>query len=518
MKRDSRLLSAGLLLLVAVVIAIFSYNTIWLGDDITFAYNISIQDQSAVIESFSDLIVSQNAHYFSGNGRYIAHVIVQAFCGLWGHLPFAIANGLAYICFFLMLFRLCGVSLRNFRSVATVVLLALLTFQTKTTPSCQVGYIWTFTLTMAFLNLFFRGKYDYKWWQLIPLAIFCIIAGNGQEALNLGVSGALIIYWCTNMRKFTLAQYLMMVAFGLGTLIICLSPASQSRAADMHGHRLSDLICGYLMLPFVLRTTYILFAIVIKKCVIDKLSLKQLYKENAFYWNAWFILLVFNLIIGIFCNRQLFGMELMALILSMRLLARKRIGNTMLCVAGVLLLLLYVQQWRLVSSQKEAFNWVERQYVENNDGKVFIDGLPKIWVPFDTKFTPTLSWLDSDIYDKITLNKYLHTKYPERPECRILPTFLKGKENEPLKSQIVPTSRPGEFLLIKNKNDTAVFAMHRTCFIPLFDKFIENYTEIELTPDLLCTEGKEWVAQCITINYNNDVLDLLTKRELLLKK
>lgn len=288
MARDKRFLSAALLLLVAAVVGVFSYNNAWIGDDMRYMFDYSDGHRSEIVRSFGDVIASQNAHYFQVNGRYVAHVIVQCFCGMWGHLPFAVANAAAYICFFLILFRLCDVRLRNFKAVATVVLLSLLTFQTKMVPSCQVGYIWMFTLTMVFLYLFFRTDYHYKWWQLIPVAVFCVVAGNGQEALNLGVSGALIVYWCMNWRKFTIAQYVMMVAFGLGTLIICLSPASQGRM-EKETNILSA--AGIYMMVYhmltVLRASYVLLAVTLWKKVAEKQSFGRIYTDNRFLWHVW---------------------------------------------------------------------------------------------------------------------------------------------------------------------------------------------------------------------------------------
>ena len=93
-------LSWLLLLMVAVVVGVFCYINVWLGDDINYAFSCVTERRDELIHSISDIFISQNAHYFTTNGRYVPHVFVQLFCGILGHGAFAIANGVFYVFFF----------------------------------------------------------------------------------------------------------------------------------------------------------------------------------------------------------------------------------------------------------------------------------------------------------------------------------------------------------------------------------------------------------------------------------
>lgn len=217
-----------LLLIVAVVIAVFSYMAVWLGDDINYAY--SWVDQS-LVSSIRDSIASQNVHYFVSNGRYVAHVIVQCFCGFLGHGWFAVANGLAYVLFMVLLCKITGITKSDDKNILMLTLTVLLSFQTKMVPSCQVGYIWMFSLSLLWLKYFFSDS-KYNVWQSALLIILSLLAGNSQEAISVGISGALFFYWVENRKRMSVAQYVMMIGYWIGALSNCLAPGTIDRGTS----------------------------------------------------------------------------------------------------------------------------------------------------------------------------------------------------------------------------------------------------------------------------------------------
>lgn len=71
---------------------------------------------------------------------------------------------------------------------------------------------------------------------------------------------------------------------------------------------------------YFLRATYLLMALVL--LVTRRVSLSRLYRQEAFWFNAMFFMMVFNMIVRVYCNRQLFGIEVVSIILLVKLLRR----------------------------------------------------------------------------------------------------------------------------------------------------------------------------------------------------
>jgi hypothetical protein len=175
----------------ALIIFFFSLNTAWTGDDINYRYSFC---NGKVISSISDIIQSQYTHYFNVNGRSIAHALVQLFIPILGRTAFAFFNALMHILFILQIFKIAGVDKSNFRSMLTVIFLSMTAFITKMLPTCQIGFVWMFTITLFFLNIFF-GNYKTPKSRVLTLPVLFILgilAGWSQEALIVGVGAALI--------------------------------------------------------------------------------------------------------------------------------------------------------------------------------------------------------------------------------------------------------------------------------------------------------------------------------------
>lgn len=107
------ILSIAILSIVAIIIFIFSANCVWLVDDIHYQFNMSADSHLQRINSVWDIFASQWEHYFSVNGRYVAHWLVQLFCGLLGQKVFAICNALIYIVYISFVIKLAGTNIKN---------------------------------------------------------------------------------------------------------------------------------------------------------------------------------------------------------------------------------------------------------------------------------------------------------------------------------------------------------------------------------------------------------------------
>lgn len=496
MKRQI-IISSTAILLIAAIIAFFSYNTVWLGDDINYAFDFRPDHKDEIVTSLSQIIQSLNVHYMTVNGRHIPHLLVQSFCGIWGHTAFAVANALAYIVFILALCRTCHVKIENYRGVFTVILFSLIIFQTKMVPSCQIGYIWTFTLVLIFL-LFFNSKTNYdKWWHILLLGLFSLIAGNGNEALNIGVSGALIVYWLQNIRHMTLRQYIMMIGFGIGTLFICLSPGAHERASSSIHVGAIALYQSVACMFLTLKASFAMIAIILWKKYHHKRTILSMYRANAFFFNIWIIMILFNALIGFGANRQVFGAELAAIIISIRLLKKHSFNNLWMIVSLVILTMLYIAQSNYLFRTKAYYTEAERQYSQSIDGTVYIDVNWHNHIPYSMCFSPDIPLYganDSGLYEQTRLEKWFRTKYPEKGNFRIAPVVLKNYTADQ-GSVIFQLDMSGLYLVIQSVKDNKRIFMNRH-----IDKILlhREYDPIEIDMSAYTLhEGDGWKARYV---------------------
>ncbi len=366
---------ACILVCCACITVCLAWQTIWVSDDIVYRFHFQTQSP---ITSFGDVISSQITHYFTRNGRFIAHVFAQVCIALWGRPLFSVVNGLVYVAFICLLWRVCKVD-GNWKYALYVVLLAFLGLQTKYTPCFQINYIWMFSLVLGYLLLFFHFKKTYSRLYAIGLVPFGIIAGWSNEALVVGISVSLVVYVWKNRKSVTFNQWLMFFSFGIGAALLCLSPGTIGRTKSPVGSMdfLSPGIYSLIKLLYYSRVSYLLILYVFYLKVFKKIRFKDLYREGAFYIHAFAVLLVFNLCIGVFSNRQLFGMELMAVILLVTYW-KKYTGNGRLLNGMIVVLLLWggykvCFNYTFLQRQQQLFNYFYAEYEKSKDGTVFYD-------------------------------------------------------------------------------------------------------------------------------------------------
>lgn len=320
-------------LIYGLLIGTFSAISPWVGDDIEYAFVASPTETNPTmerVESVSDIIRSQINHYQSTNGRTVAHVIVQGFCGLWGQTAFSIANGIVAVCFLFLLMFVGNAKLSSPQQCFVTLLLALSPFYLYYTPCCQVGFIWMSCLAMLALWLFENPAKHSKW--AILLFLFGVIAGWGQEALTFGLCGGM---WLRAVRGKvrTPGSWVLLVGFTAGCLLIVLSPGAWARAASVDVTTESSI----LMLFSRLRTFYILLLLVFYLAVRRIASPRQLFADESLLFFALFCAFAFNMFIGVIGARQLFGIEVFSMLLVLRLLNRYAIpSGHVSAVVGVL--------------------------------------------------------------------------------------------------------------------------------------------------------------------------------------
>lgn len=353
------------LLILGAMICYASLAVLWLGDDVDYGQFIhtTIWDSSGELSSVRLFFFSQGNHYAYVNGRFVAHVFVQLFCGVLGQTAFAICNALVYCVFICLVARISGIRrpICNLWVLSCIAALTLVIFVTKMMPSTQIGFVWMFCLTMLWVpGLRRRGGIVFG----AGMFLLGIVAGNGQEALSIGMFGALglwIIHRRFRVRKVT---WFAIAGYWIGTLSNCLSPGTLSRTETIT-IPISDSL---FYLTVSLRAVYLMLAVCVWACATRRTTWRQIWRNNALFINALWILIAFNLVIGIYSNRQLFGAELMALLITLRVLPRHRLGKALTIAAIVAAISLFGIQLLLAGEVRRQFRSIERATIATVKG------------------------------------------------------------------------------------------------------------------------------------------------------
>lgn len=262
------------------------------------------------IGSVGDLIESQNNHYFLVNGRYIAHVLVQIFCCWLGPVAFAFCNVAVWILLICLLLKTSGVNTSDWKFWLMTIILVVFTYLFKMVPSTEIGYVWMSAANLLFLSFLFRRGMS-GWWT-VPLILFSLIVGNGNETFSSGISMALIYYLIKHGRSLSLQKWLMIAAYGAGAIFLIASPGSWHRIGDTETQHGMGLL---IVLTVGLPTTLILLSVVTYLCLTGKEKIQILFKDNIFYWIAFGFCLIFCIATGAPSIRSLCGTNLMAIVL-----------------------------------------------------------------------------------------------------------------------------------------------------------------------------------------------------------
>lgn len=438
--------------ILVVTIFVLSDNVIWITDCVTYRYSFATGEK---ISSIMDIFESQYAHYFSWNGRYVAHWLCQFFISFFGKGVFAAVNAVFYIALVLLVLRNSTSRPMTTRSVLTATCLVLLFCDTDYGPTCQIGYIWMSVLVLIFLLLFFNLAKTAKLSvpMCIGLFVFSLITGNAQEAINIGVGGAMVIFVLTHLRRLSVVQWCMIIGFGIGALFLCLSPATINRADDMVTAPIYSVVNFFISL----RVTYIFLVILIYKCVRGCITLRSFYQDNAFFINAIIVLIVFNFIIGIGGTRQLFGIELFSAILVLKLLDNQSFSKPVLWVFSLALVGVYILKYVDIRKMENTHKELSAKIYDNPAGPFFIDfpGLNPYLHP--TPFYRYGVYLDYALMSTVceVTGSYEENTIPCYPE----------KAEEFFKEQVANRAYeylPGEFMLMQSKVAPEKFTLHRS--------------------------------------------------------
>lgn len=441
--------------LLAVFVYVFSQSALWLGDEIT--YNYSFKDGSQ-LTGLGDVVKSQIEHYKSVNGRTLAHFLCQLYIPFFGKTAFAVSNALVWVALLFLMANLCSIKSDDWKMMALLACLIILGFRTKFTPTCQIGFPWMFALVSAFLlilrNFGKERQKPWRWYHLFWATPFAFLAGWSQEALVIGVGVSLGIFVLLHIRKVTLAQWLLLICFAAGAALLCLSPATLGRTTETHGgaNLLPPAILSLAKLGFYLRITYLLLLFLLYLRIYKKIKFKELFSCTAFYWIIWVTMLAFNLFIGVYGNRQLFGMEFAAIIIiakyvQLYILPEKEkymtAGSIVLTALALWVVAVAIGNARFLNHHGKVLDYINASYHASDDGQVYYN--------FSAKEVTFKDTYPSDVFTWYALNT-LNRSYGGEKQLQVVPTLC-ADLNQSARDNGWEQISPGSIAIIVNKDN-----------------------------------------------------------------
>ncbi|MBD5226520.1 MAG: hypothetical protein HDS67_00455 [Bacteroidales bacterium] len=458
---------ALILMLLAVAIWWLSDRVCWLGDDLDYMFRMqgAIWQSWGWIRSPKEFFDSQWTHYLHVNGRFVAHALVQLFNGVLGQKAFAIANSLVYPGVVLLILRVGGARKPGINRVLTATFMLLFGFLTKMMPTCQIGYIWGLGINLLWVGLFLSGR-SRSAIAVIGMCLLGLIAGNWQEAYSVGIGGALGVMlfslWLHHpVKRLDSRQQVMAMAYIIGTASVCLAPSTLSRAGAVGASAPSLAMIsppGWLYALLSFRLLYIFIGVTAWKVIKRRLNLRSFLFSQSLWATAMGLLLVFNLTLGVFGNRQLFGVEMCAAVLTLRLLPDHSFGRTMSVICTATVIGLYAWQYTLALDARRQFEEIERLYSETPDGRVYFDRRRATDEGFTREakiYEEVVGLYDNDPHH--SMMKYLRHRYPKQRPMTIIPYGVKGM----VWRDSVWSYAPGHYVIVGHQGDTIKLRVKR---------------------------------------------------------
>lgn len=488
----------------------------WYGD--CYVYRFSFADGKP-IGSVADIVSSQWRHYIIMNGRIWVHALCQGFAALWGQTAFAVCNAAIYVVFILLFTKICRQNPMDIRGLAASILAVLFFSDLSYNPNCQIGYIWTGTVTLAFILEYFRyHRREVNIAGMAGLFLLGLLAGNGNEAISVGTGAALGVDIFRSVfskrqeerRKretllgLSVAQWIMIAGFGVGALMVCLSPGILKRAS-VGG---AEAIWSVYRLAIYSRMLYVLVITLTVLKLGHKIRLREYARGNMFYITALATLLVFNFYIGIgSSNRQLFGVELFSGILTIRAFGDSAVPKWAIWGFTVLAGAIYFLKFDYLRVSNADLRNLRHEVETTDDMNLYIDfhrystlvHPTEMENTYRTYFFVAGAFYD-DIHDGGNVYRFRNDDGPTppyltddgTPRMRILPTVMREVAGRPERNFTMKCN-DGMYLVVRDTLCPRSFYLEREYDIPFLRRAKEPF-EIEfVNKDNLDMDGMEIV-------------------------
>ncbi len=510
------ILSSLFLLLLGIAIWWMSAEVVWLGDDLDYKYMMKgeIWQSWGKIKTVKQFFESQWIHYQHVNGRFVAHSLVQLFNAHYGQQVFAICNAIVYVLFAFLLGEAGKVNFReNPGGVVSAISISVLCFITKMMPTCQIGYIWAMAANVGWLMLFFKIKRP-NWLSTIIMLILGVIVGNWQESVSLGVSCGVGLWWISmfsysighNSHKFDWHRSWMLLGYVIGTASNCFAPSTIGRVSDIEMPLNDQLLISSYSFPAII----VLIVIVIweywkrGKLGLFEFKAKDRSIPYGVLTSGIIFLVVFNLAIGIYSNRQLFGANLFAAILLLSIIPRHKFNIFFNTLAAIGVLGFWILMAAGMKEVRTQYDQIVKLHAKSEDGSVYFNRQRVMTLGFPLRakyFEDILGQFDNDLHHSM-MKDFKHTRKGStlklKPTSRLdrdsIENYAPGHFNvtikEPLKGEalkkvivyghypilgIEATPRPIEIVKYAKRRSPYATAV----IIPEFPFFVADSIEIK---------------------------------------
>ena len=380
--RRSRQSDGYWLFLMAVGFAMLLLNLMdvpTLSDDMIYRFAWQADSTAPVetIDGVGDLLRSQWTHYLTTNGRFVAHLLAQAFLVFVPPVVLQVADTLLFV----LLIHLCVVwnnkreTIDNKREADLLVavvatFLLFVVFQGfGTTMVWGLGafnYLWPLVAVMTLLvSLTSAGGAAGCWW-LLPLAL---VAGWSHEALSLPVSVAFAVWMIANRKqagKGWHSPFPYMLLFMVGTALCLLSPGVVARAGDSVSLT-SRLLHGAINCATNIRVLWLLALTLAVLAWRGREASGSHLSAHRYEYVALAVAFAIVVLCGTTLERVAFFADFMAMLLLLKLLVRhlsSSVARRIITVCCVLLLLFYVPAYMVRSENAETWQLAEAQMKE----------------------------------------------------------------------------------------------------------------------------------------------------------
>lgn len=372
-KLKSNTAYCSLLIILGILFYVINMLTPLFSDDWHYGF---IWETSTHIQSISDVLMSQYAHYFHNNGRFVPHFLLQSFDGLLGKSVFNIANALMFILMLHML-NVNFVKDRNsyFKSTsftAFAILLISCGFRNAFLwMSGAFNYLWGFTFLLIFNYLLGRNTEKKAIYPLVFL--LGVLCGWTNEAYIAGYCCGMIYYVYKNKASIKFNQIILLCGLMAGACLLCLSPGSIHRAGVGNTSFSLTSFLWKLVLYSTQMSNLRLFFIALILLVAKKIR-----------WTHWTVAMLstfcFVLLTGHDSDHSRFGVEMFALIIILSILNFQKIKNRLAILLSAISIITLASAIPYCIDNYRIFSKMEKEVAATSNGII----------PLEVSYTPMI--------------------------------------------------------------------------------------------------------------------------------
>lgn len=461
----------GPALLVSGLALFFPLHTHWTNDAVAYKFMSPVFDESisVPVRTLGDVWVSQADHYFTTNGRFVVHFIVQLFCALWGKTAFAVCNALVWGILLVLLVRICG---REKQQSGCLCWLAatgiwLLFGQLPMDPPFQINYVWVAAATCGWL-LLFNTTTENKF-RLFLIFIYSMLCGQMHEGFSIPLSAGIVTFACLKRFKLTRTQFTAGIGYGIGALLVISAPGNfvrLSMAADIHEfsvmHFLTESMPVYIMVIF-------LFAVKYYSKRVFKLSQGKDVILKIMYCAA-FVSYVLCCYLDNF-GRPAIPLYFYLIIIVLVEVSLRKSRCIPVVVTGLSLLGMWMAYDKFITQERlNSFSeCVREKYRNSEDGIIYVGQ------------NDLIANKDEVLHFRWVYTKEARAEYPLKPDIVIRPAWMVSPEFE-RDTNMIRQVAPQAWILIQSKTTPARFIVDKV-ILPSILNIRMSERELKIIPE-----------------------------------